>query len=382
MTRLRLAIIRQKYRHDGGAERFIAGALEALGSKRFELNIVARGWQGIPNPDWNVHVCNPPIFGRISRERGFAQAARACWERHHFDIVQSHERIAGCDIFRAGDGVHRIWLEQRARISAPLQRYMTSLSPYHRYILRAEEQMFHSPALKAVICNSEMVKNDIIRCFNIESEKVQVIYNAVDSRYFSPATALQRQTQRRRLSIPQDATTLIFVGSGFARKGLKAAIKAIAKSDRCLIVLGQDKHFQHYRQLAKKLNCLDRIRFPGVQRDVLPFYHAADALILPTLYDPFPNAVLEAMACGLAIITSTHCGGAELIAQGEQGFVCDALDIGAINEAVNSVPAIIKDPSMGEAARAKVLAHTPQRLANELSHLYEQVLQGRVSTPS
>lgn len=55
-------------------------------------------------------------MGRISRERGFANAARALWQRESFDRVQSHERIPGCDLYRAGDGVHRRWLQQRSRI--------------------------------------------------------------------------------------------------------------------------------------------------------------------------------------------------------------------------------------------------------------------------
>lgn len=101
MSKLRLAIVRQKYRPDGGAERFISRALEALGSEQLDLNIITRNWQGTPNPDWHLHICNPAKLGRVSRERGFARAARTCWEREKFDIVQSHERIAGCDIFRA-----------------------------------------------------------------------------------------------------------------------------------------------------------------------------------------------------------------------------------------------------------------------------------------
>lgn len=377
MTKLRLAIVRQKYRPDGGAERFISRALEALDSEQLDLNIITRSWQGTPNPAWHLHICNPAKFGRISRERGFARAARACWEREKFDIVQSHERIAGCDIFRAGDGVHRVWLEQRARIVSPWQRLSTSLSPYHRYVLQAEAEMFNAPSLKAVICNSHMVKQDILRHFALDASKIHVIHNAIDSQRFQPASDTLRHAARQRLNLPQDATVMIYVGSGFERKGLKAAIEAVANSDRYLVVVGQDKQLARYQQLANQLNCLDRLRFAGVQQDVQPFYHAADALLLPTLYDPFPNVVLEAMACGLAIITSTGCGGAEFITNGEQGFVCDALDIKALNEAVIATPALSHNPALGEAARRKIEPYGPQRLAQALTSLYQHVLQTR-----
>ena len=95
MKRCRLAIVRQKYRPDGGAERFVSRALEALSAHDMELNVITRQWQGERQSNWHIHICDPIKLGRISREKGFADAARALWQRENFDIVQSHERIAG-----------------------------------------------------------------------------------------------------------------------------------------------------------------------------------------------------------------------------------------------------------------------------------------------
>lgn len=375
MSKVRLAIVRQKYRPDGGAERFISRALEALDDDSLELNIITRSWQGEPKPEWHLHICNPKKWGRISRERGFAVAARACWQQEKFDIVQSHERIAGCDIFRAGDGVHRVWLEQRARVVSPVQRLLTQVSRYHRYVMTAEEEMFRSPALKKIICNSLMVKNDIMRCFQVPEEKFAVIYNAIDSTRFMPATAEQRQQSREQFNLPDNAKVFIYVGSGFERKGLKASISALAATDAHLLVVGQDKQQSRYENLARSLGCEKRIHFLGVQNNVIPFYHAADSLILPTLYDPFPNVILEAMACGLPVITSFTCGGAEFIIDGKQGFVCDALDVPALTAAAVAIPQRTLDSRMGDLARERVLPCSPQQLATQLHALYQQVLQ-------
>ncbi|MDN4628197.1 glycosyltransferase family 4 protein [Erwinia sp. PsM31] len=375
MSKVRLAIVRQKYRPDGGAERFISRALEALDDDSLDLNIITRSWQGEPKPEWHLHICNPKKWGRISRERGFALAARACWQREKFDIVQSHERIAGCDIFRAGDGVHRVWLAQRARIVSPVQKLLADLSPYHRYVMAAEEEMFRSPALKKIICNSLMVKNDIMRCFQVPEEKFAVIYNAIDAQRFQPATPAERQQSRASLRLPDEAKVFIYVGSGFERKGLRASISALAATEAHLLVVGQDKQQARYLSHARALGCEKRVHFVGVQHNVIPYYHAADALILPTLYDPFPNVILEAMACGLPVITSDTCGGAEFIVNGEQGYVCDALDIVALSAAAQAIPLRSVDARMGDAARERVLPCSPQRLAGQLHALYQQVLR-------
>ena len=137
MKAFRLAIVRQKYRPDGGAERFVSRALEALEQQDLDLNVITREWQGDANPNWHIHLCNPLKLGRISRERGFAVAARALWQKEHFDLVQSHERIPGCDIYRAGDGVHRRWLLQRARLLPEWRRKWLFSNRYHRYVPNA-----------------------------------------------------------------------------------------------------------------------------------------------------------------------------------------------------------------------------------------------------
>nr|BAG69727.1 glycosyltransferase family 1 [uncultured bacterium] len=374
MKKHRLAIVRQKYRPDGGAERFVSRALSALSNQDLELNVITREWQGEKQDDWHIHICNPRKWGRISRERGFAHAARALWQEEQFDIVQSHERIPGCDIYRAGDGVHRRWLLQRTRILPGWRSQLLLRDRYHRYVMGAEREMYQAPELKAVICNAAMIKQEIIDDFGVAADKIHVIYNSIDSNRFVPAQSAQRFALRQQYGIPAEAVTLCFVGSGFERKGLAAAIRAIAPTDRYLLVVGQDKAEKQYQALARTLGCHDRVLFCGVQKETLPFYQMADGLLLPTLYDPFPNVILEAMACGLPIITSTTCGGAEFVEQNSNGFVCDALDVQRLAEAVMSIPALEKDNNMGMNARHKVKEATPERLSSQLISLYHTLL--------
>ncbi len=374
MKHCRLAIVRQKYRPDGGAERFVSRALEALSAHDMELNVITRQWEGERQDNWHIHICDPMKLGRISREKGFADAARKLWQRENFDIVQSHERIAGCDIYRAGDGVHRRWLMQRARILPAWRGKWLFMDRYHRYVMQAERAMYQAPELKAVICNAEMVKQEIIEDFSIPANKIHVIYNAIDSSRFVPANEELRAKLRKEMAIPQNAVALVFVGSGFERKGLASAIRAIANTDRYLVVVGQDKAEKQYQELAQSLGCQNRVRFMGMQKNTLPFYQAVDGLLLPTLYDPFPNVILEAMACGLPVITSHTCGGAEFITTGQNGYVCDALDIPRLSEAVMAIPSRFVDESMGIFARERVKDATPEKLSQQLISLYQNIL--------
>ncbi|WP_159566831.1 glycosyltransferase family 4 protein [Budvicia diplopodorum] len=371
MNPIRLAIVRQKYRPDGGAERFISRALEALKDQNLSLNVITREWQGEQNSDWNIFQCNPHKWGRISRERGFAQAARAIWQRENFDLVQSHERIPGCDIYRAGDGVHRRWLLQRARILPTWRQKLLFNDRYHRYVMNAEKEMYSAPELKAVICNAEMIKQEIITDFNVPESKIAVIYNAIDSQRFMPGSEQARQQIRGQLNLSTNVSCLIYVGSGFERKGLESAIRAISATPKHLIVVGKDKAEKRYRNLASELGCNNRVHFLGVQNDVLPYYQAADGLLLPTLYDPFPNVILEAMACGLPVITSNTCGGAEFIEQGKSGFICDALNIKELIGSINELPEKAIGSKMGIIARERVMNQNASLLSQQLVGLYQ-----------
>ncbi|PLO67868.1 glycosyl transferase family 1, partial [Klebsiella pneumoniae] len=274
-----------------------------------------------------------------------------------------------------GDGVHRRWLQQRSRILPAWKSRLLFADRYHRYVMQAEREMYEDSHLRGVICNAEMIKREIIEDFGLPAEKIHVIYNAIDNQRFLPPDEETFAALRAKWQLPLQATCLIYVGSGFERKGLAAAIRAIAPTDRYLLVVGKDKDQPRYQALAKSLNCEARVRFFGMQSETLPFYQMADGLLLPTLYDPFPNVILEAMACGLPVITTTGCGGAEFIVDGHNGYVCDALDIPALQQAVMALPARALGSAQGGHARERIMACTSERLSTQLLSLYQDLVK-------
>jgi UDP-glucose:(heptosyl)LPS alpha-1,3-glucosyltransferase len=369
----RVAFVRSRYDPAGGAERFVEGAMAALRSEGAQLTLVTRRW---PAGDGSAIVVDPFHVGSLWRDLGFARAVCRELARRRFDIVQSHERIPCCDVYRAGDGVHARWLEERARVQAPLARAMTRASPHHRYLLAAEHALFTRPALKAVICNSEMVRREIMERFATPAAKLVLIRNAVDGERFHPGLrAGMRDAVRQQLAIPSHARVALLVGSGFERKGVDALLAALARCDASTwgLVVGRDRHARRALERATALGIGDRVRLVGAVADVRPYYAAADLFVLPALYDPCPNAALEAMACGLPVVTTPTCGAAELLVENESGFVRDALDAAGIADAIGRVDAATSR-RLGEAARDRVSSLTPRAMAHEYSSLYRRLL--------
>ncbi len=384
---MRLAIVRQRYNPYGGAERFVERALAALERQGTSVTVVSRQWVGVPGgtplvagrgPAAQWIRCDPFHIGRRWRDASFAKSVCAELALHSFDLVQAHERIACCDLYRAGDGVHKQWLANRARSLNPVDRTIQWLSAYHRYVLGAERRLFASPRLRAVICNSQMVRNEIHRHFGVDQAKLHVVYSGVDLDRFHPGLrptlgARQRQT----LGIESDAFVYVFVGSGFERKGVGRLLHAFRHAEVAprahVIVVGKDKDEPAMRTLARRLGIASRVHFEGGQQDVRGYYAAADCFVLPTLYDPLPNAALEALACGLPTITTMQCGAAELIERGKTGYLCDALDLESLAQALRDVQTLPKEATR-VAARQAVAGLTLDAMAAKMVTLYEQLM--------
>lgn len=371
---LKLAFIRQRYVPDGGAERILQRTIAGMRDREVALTVIARDWEAVQG----VHIARwqGRWLTRTGRDRGFARFACDQVSRGGFDLVQSHERIACCDIYRAGDGVHAEWLQQRNRARSVWSSLSATMSSYHRYLLAAEKTLFSSERLQAVICNSEMVRQEIKTRFGVPKEKLHLIYNGVDLQRYSPALRENRQKILTQLGILSGAFVFLFVGSGFERKGLEMALRAFAGAapEAHFVIVGRDRNEAAFKRLAERLDIGSRVHFLGISEDVSTYYGMADALLLPTLYDPFPNVCTEAFASGIPVITSTKCGAAELIQEGVNGHVCDALDLVSLKNALR----VCKGNGHAhytESARATVEEFSLDNMVGNLIDLYDRVLQ-------
>ena len=226
---MRLAIVRQDYRPEGAVERVTERALEALLERNVAISLYTRSW-----PQTRLQLIEPLIIdpfhvGALWRDWGFARAACRDVRRSQPSLVESHERLLCCDVYRAGDGVHAVWLEERLKRATPAGRIAAMLSPHNRYLLRIEQRLYASPWLRAVICDSKMVRDEIRSRFAVPESKLHVIYNPVDSDLFHPGLRAERATIVERHGIDAAATVYLLVAADFARADLGTAIDALAQ---------------------------------------------------------------------------------------------------------------------------------------------------------
>lgn len=376
-----ITFVRQKFSRFGGGELILNRTIEALSKRGVSVSLIAREWEPIEGVTF--HRCDPTRSPRSSRDSRFAKSACEIIGELSGTMVQSHERLACCDIFRAGDGVHAAYLEHRSRNLGWLQRLFQRISGYHRDVVRLETEMFSSPRLKAVIVNAEMVAEEIVARFDYPRDRIHLIPNGIDLSRFSEVTiALLRANTRTELGISDNKKALVIIGSGYERKGVAQAIRALARSGSraLLLVVGHEKRVSRYRALAKRLGIEDDVRLLGRQTNVLPYLAAADAMILPSVYDPFPSAALEGFAAGLPVITSTTCGARDIAREIDPRLVRDTNDIAGLSEAIGVALLLSENPSTAIRAREIAARFDMDSMVGRMLALYEKLAEERTGT--
>src|SRR6201987_2547935 len=308
-NKIRIAFVRRGYSRSGGAEAYLKRLADGIVKAGHQVQLVTTNeW---PEEQWP--------FGSIKRLRatsaiGFADELEQIRAQLHCDVLFSLERVWSCDIYRAGDGVHRAWLARRRKFEIPLKQFVRTASRKHRDLLQLEESLFEKRKAGRVIAASQMVVNEIVDLYGYSADKIDVVRNGVplDKFRFEPAL---RERSRAELKLEQDQIVLLFAGSGWERKGLLFAIEAMAlgKNPKMRLLVAGRGAASRYKTTRLRFWREDPVKFLGEVADLVPAYAAADIFVLPTIYDPFSNACLEALASGLPVITTRSNGFCEVI---------------------------------------------------------------------
>ncbi len=318
---MKVAIVAFRFDQRGGSERRTYYLTKGLVERGHEVEVFAAS---IEDLDLDVKANRVPFFNGPSfmKVKSFGEnVERVLAGRGGFDVVHNQIRPFTDGIVTIGGGCHAEYLEHKGG------RIGNFFNPLNRVVLKMERARYREGGSRGIIAISEFVKRGILRHYPFPPEKIHIAYNGVDHKRFNPTVAAYRDEVRSRHGLG-DEPVLLFLGSGFRRKGLDTLIRAlpvIKGMDREIkrlkvLVAGRDDPKPHMR-LAGRLGVLDSIVFAGATREPEKYYGAADIFALPTTYEPFGNAFLEAMSCGLPVITTSRAGAAEVVSDGENGFV-------------------------------------------------------------
>ena len=309
---MKIGLVRRGFSRTGGAESYL---------KRFGRALTDAGHQATlySTPDWPQAEWpyGPLIRADASSPLRFAKAVQN--SRKADEVLFSLERIMLCDCYRAGDGVHKLWLERRVAHEPRWRAFWRFANRKHAELLDLERALFEQGGARHVIANSRMVQKEIVNEFAYPEDKITVIYNGLPDDHFKRKPD-SRADIRHDWGLRGNDVALLFAGSGWDRKGLKYAIQAVSRiSDRNvrLLVAGTGK---------KRGFASSKVRFLGPVADIQSLFLAADMFVLPTVYDPFSNACLEALSHGLPVITTATNGFSEIIVSGVHGEVIDRAD--------------------------------------------------------
>ncbi len=334
--RLHIAFIRKSFRHHGGAERHASDFLKELAKSGHEVHLFANSWE--PLEGVQFHQVKMFKFGAFLKTASFAYFVHQELKKHSFDIIQSNEKTLDQTIYRAGDGCHKEWLQRRMAYLPFWRRLFIYINPFHLLTLRIEKKILEPQSTMQVIAISELGKQEIIRHYGTDEQRIHVIYNGVDLELFHPPCIPgEKEEIRRKYGIQTDAVVVLFVGSGFERKGVPALLQAAAILKRRyhsgasqktssfpfqFVIAGKGK-LKHYKKKAEALGLeVDKdILFTGIVKERELLFRASDMFCFPTIYEPFGNVHLEALASGVPVITTSASGAAEILTEGVNGYV-------------------------------------------------------------
>lgn len=364
---MKVALVSMRFDTKGGSERRTYQLAKGLIGAGHEVEIFANTVEDM-DLDARVNVVPMIPWQSFARTLSFTRNVNGLLARRpDVDVVHNQIWPFTDGIVTVGGGCHAEYLERTGKS-------LYWLNPLHKVVLDLERLRYRPGGCRAVITNSGLVRENLLSRYPIPPERVFVVHNGVDSEKFSPENiSVYRAKVRSALGLT-DEPVCLFVGTGFERKGLGTLIRAlplVRGFDRLkVVVVGRGSETAH-RRLADLLGVGGRVIFAGTTTRPEEYFGAADMFVLPTLYDPFSNATVEAMACGLPVVTTAQNGVSEVIEDGVSGMVvADPSSHEELASAISRLSDVATRVEMGENARRAASGLTWARTLEKTVEVY------------
>ncbi len=339
-----VALLKTKAQNSGGLEKYASRIASAFVKKGARVSILTTGQKSFcpPSAQISLHPFKTIHWPQFMRMEQFDRGVSRWIQGNTPDLIFGMDRNRFQTHFRAGNGVHLSYLKSRI-LSEGMWKYRTCLlNPLHRKILALEKEAFENPNLEKIFANSHMVRKELLENYAVDPKKIEVVHNGVEWEEMQEPFSKREEAKVqgiKQFGLDPDCFHFLFIGNGYLRKGLSSLLEALSRiktKDFHLSVVGKDNQIGRFQAKAFRLGLKNKVRFFGPQEDITPFYQIADALVIPSFYDPFANVTVEALAMGLFVVSSKQNGGHEILNGFNGSVVEDLLDIDSFSRTLNN----------------------------------------------
>lgn len=322
-----IVMVRSTYTSFGGVERVALSLVTGLLQRGVKIKVLSMPCQQWPLTDPNLKIVNLGLSRghRLLKAWAFNHAVNRYLNQYPCDFILSLDKVTQFTHLHAGGGTHKAFLEIKKKYASKPARFFLKLSLFHRYTVYLERKGFENPRLKMVRCNSRMVMDTIVRDYGVDPAKLALVHSGIRWKEMQEAFMFREQLGQalcRENQIDPQWKSLLFIGSGFMRKGLDIAIRGLSamSPEYHLMVVGKGTP-RPFQRLSTALGLSERVHFLGPQPNAWRFASFCKAVVLPSRYDPFGGASAEGHAMGLPVLVSDKTGYADWVEHGENGII-------------------------------------------------------------
>lgn len=324
----------------GGCETYIADLARRLIADRHSVHLYAcrRDERALP-AELQFHPIAPFGGPRFLRPWRFARRCLKALADQKHDVTVGFDKTWGQDVLYPQGGLHSAsaehnLLKHRGGAARFVARCLKAIDPAHWSFALLERRQYLGDDSPLVLVNSYMVREHFSRYLGVEPERVHVVRSAIDPDRFPEHDRLRRRQEvRQRWGIAPHEVVGLFAAMNYRLKGLAPLLYAVqalfaraeykARPPALKLLIAGNPRSGSYERLARRLGIAEHVRFAGHCPEMRNAYFAADFLVHPTFYDPCSLVVLEALACGLPVITTRYNGASELMHPLQEGYVID-----------------------------------------------------------
>jgi UDP-glucose:(heptosyl)LPS alpha-1,3-glucosyltransferase len=302
---------------------------------RHDVTVFANEWDAEP-PAGSFRYHAVPARRRPDFLYGLAffKSCSALLHPDEFDAVGTFGCVAPLGGVYWAQSVHPSWLDRSKSFRKPLSpaRIKQRLNPLHPVLLQLEEKHFRGRTdsggknYRKIVATTPEVKSDLNSYYGVPAEDVVVIPNGFSPDEFSDdMRRARRGSSRSELGIEDGEIVLLFIANELERKGYATILRAmqILKEFPLRLLAAGRFNAQEATELAASAGLSDKVKIIGPTSDVAGLHAAADIFVLPTQYEAFSLAILEALGSGLPVATTQIPGARDAIIHGTNGVIID-----------------------------------------------------------